>query len=41
MTPFHSYRWNKLKVIPWTAESVHEVTFIHLVAAPHADANYF
>ena len=41
MSRFHSYRWNQLKVIPWTAESVQEVTFIQLVAALHPDANYF
>jgi len=33
MPPFHFYRWNQLKVIPWTAESVQEMTLIQLVAA--------
>jgi len=29
------------KSFPWAADSVQEVTFIQLVAAPHPDANYF
>jgi len=28
MLAFHPYRTNQLKVIPWTAESVHRMTFI-------------